>query len=246
MTYGQIVTNALSKIGAIGVGETPSSADMQAGLLELRLILNDWNAEHWAVYADAFATYTLVPDLSPHTIGPTGATWTASQRPVSLTSAQLILTNQSPSNYTQIEVRDAQWWALQPTPGLTSTFPTDVYYQPDWPNGKLFFWPVPQGSYQVQIQIRVLLDDTISASNTFTLPPAYENALTLTTAENCCLPFSKQLPPQLAFAARQARARVFANNDVTPSLGTSDWGMTPGPAGTRADFNFLTGLITSR
>lgn len=246
MTWRELLTDALLEIGAIGAGETPSATDISIAKTKANLLLNDWNAERAAVYAAHFATYTLVANVQPTTIGPSGATWTVAQRPVSIDSAQVIINSSNPAAYQTIDIHDAQWWAEQSTPQITSTFPTDLYYQADWPNGAIYFWPVPTNAYQVQLQTRVLLEDAEYA-DTFSLPPGYRNAIMLTVAEMCCTPFAVPMPIQLPSMAQRARARIFANNDVPPVLVTADFGMQgPAQRGSRADFNFLTGSITSR
>lgn len=242
-TMRQIIVNALKKINAISVGEQPSAAEAADGLSELNQLFDDWNSIRHGVYAQQFETYTLVPSLSPHTIGPTGATFTVTQRPVTLDGASLILDNGTPPSYQEITVRDWQWWHAQPTPTLESTFPTDVYYQPDWPNGKLFFWPIPQTAYDVELVTRVLLAQ-VELSDEFSLPPGYQNAITLTLAERLSITFSRPMPPDLVRQAAQARARVFANNDFTPRIATADAGMQgPSGGGQRADFYWPTGAV---
>lgn len=246
MTIRDLCTQAAMDLGIIGQGETLSAPDAAVLLGLLRRLLNAWNGNRLSVYAAAFPQYTLVPNLSPHTIGPTG-TWTQASRPVSLDGASLVLTPSTPNFNTTIKVRDDQWWQLQSTPTLTSTYPTDVYYQPDWPNGKLFFWTVPTFAYQVQLKIRVLLDESVDLNDEFSLPPGYWDAIILTLEEMAIRPFSKPYDGSLAMAATKARALIYGNNDITPHLVTCDYGMTPGRnSGNRADFNWLSGQITGR
>jgi hypothetical protein len=243
VTVAELVTNAALDLGLIDPTESLSTADQSYLIAVLNRLLNAWNADRRAVYATAFADYTLTADLSPHTIGPTGATFTAVQRPVSIDGANLILDTSSPAVLTPIAIRDAQWWLGQSVQALSSDVPTDLYYQPDWPNGKLYFWPVPSAAYQVQLLTRVLLADTLTSGVTFTLPPGYELAVQLTLEEYAARGFGKPLPPELPRQASLARATIFANNDQIPRLETHDAGMTPGTGGRRADFNYLTGQI---
>lgn len=239
MTWRELLTTSLQEIGVYGPGETPSAADINLALNKGRRLINRWNAQRCAVYAQSFETFVITPSLSPHTIGPTVATWTVTQRPVTIESADLVIT----SNIRQgITIRGPQWWAAQSQPDLTSTIPTDVYYQPDWPNGKLFFWPVPTTAYSVELQVRVLLS-AITLDTVFSLPPGYEDAITLTIAEMCSGPFRLPITPDLRDEARRARAVIFDVNDPSVSLITADYGMTPGDGGSRADFNFLTGRV---
>lgn len=248
MTYQTLATDVLRELGAIAANESPDADISMTVLGKLRRLLNNWNADRRAVYATAFPEYTLVPNLSPHTIGPTGATFTATIRPVSLDGCNLIInTSPTPIN-TRIVVRDSQWWLGQTIPGITTSYPTDVYYQPDWPNGKLFFWPVPTSAYDVQLMIRVLLNDIPDLTTTFTLPPGYQDAITLTCAESCFALFPATAPAtmiKIEQQAREARARIFDNNDQPLRLKTRDSGMEVNQ-GRRGDFNFWTGQVIAK
>ena len=148
-----------------------------------------------------------------------------------------------PNVNTTIKIRDAQWWLGQSVPTLTSTVPTDLYYQPDQPLGKLFFWPVPTIAYDVQLMVRVVLDSGVVLADTFDFPPGYQQALTLTLAELSARSFGKPVDSSLRWDASQARALIFGVNDQIPHLITKDSGMTSGHSGTRADFNYLDGSV---
>lgn len=240
VTMRQIVRDALLEIQVLDPSESPTDSQANQGLNQLGRLFNLWNAQRRAVYATAFLEYTLVPSLSPHSIGPTGATWTAAIRPVSIDGANLVLNNVTPTITQPIAVVDNQWWLNQTIPGLQTGYPTDVYYQPDWPNGKLYFWPVPTTAWPVTLMARVLLDDTLTLDDPFSLPPGYQQAVTLTLAEQLCRPFGQPRPPTLALDASRARAQVFGNNAQIPTLRTHDAGMTTKVV-TRPTFNYLIG-----
>jgi hypothetical protein len=198
-------------------------------------LLDRWNAERQAVYVDVFRTFTLVPALNPHTIGPTGATFTVSQRPVTIESIMLILETGVRIHVVQ---QDVQAFAADTVPTLESTFPTKFYYGPSWPNGAIHFWPIPTVAYGVDIQSRIVLaepglDDEIS------LPPGYRDALTLTLAEDVASGYGVQIPPKVAQGARMARAQVWKNNDQPRRITTTDAGM-PG-SNAREGFNYRSG-----
>jgi hypothetical protein len=160
---------------------------------------------------------------------------------VTIESASLVLNTSSPDVLTPITLRDAQWWADQSVPDLTSDIPTDLYYEPTWPNGSLYFWPVPTTAYDVELEIRTVLAQ-VTLVTSLTLPPGYEEALVLSLAEKCARPFGKELDQSLVRDADLARARIMANNVTTPRLHTRDAGMPHArPAGNFPTFNYLIG-----
>jgi hypothetical protein len=239
-TIQDICKSALLEINVQAQGESLSAANAVFTLEKLNRILDAWNAEHAASYAQQFVTFTLTPSLSPHTIGPSPAVWIQTVRPVSIESASLILDSSTPSVYLPITLRDAQWWAGQQVPALETSFPTDCYYEPAWPSGNLYFWPVPTTAYDVELEIRRLLAQ-VALSDTFSLPPGYQEALTLTLAEQCARPFGRPLEPTLVRDAAMARARIFANNTPTPRLMTQDSGMPRKQSANFPTFNYLIG-----
>lgn len=239
-TAREICEDAARELGVVGEGNSLGAGDATYLLGVLNRLLDNWNAERAAVYAASFDAFTLVPALSPHTIGPGTAlpTWIMSQRPVELTGASLILTGSDLPIYLPITIRDAQWWSDQTVPSLSTSIPTDVYFQADWPLGKLYFWPVPTAAYQVELVTRVLLTQ-VALTDDLDVPPGYRDAITLTVAEQSARGFGRPPNPDLAGSAARARARIFANNDVTPTLQTQDSGM---PSHRGSYLNWRSGL----
>lgn len=236
MTYRDVVNQVLEELGVLGQGETASAADSTAALVRVNRILDNWNTELSAAYSQSLVQNVLTPGLQPHTIGPTGATWTVAQRPVSIEDAQLFV---GTVTY-DLKLRPADWYADLPVPGLQSQIPTDLFYNPLWPNGQLFFWPVPLAAYTVQLLVRGVLGSSAALSDTLVLPPGYLSALLLTAAEECFAAFGTPLENRQAISQRasEARQRVFATNTLTPPLATRDFGIP----GRRGWFNWRTGL----
>lgn len=229
-TARTICEEAADELQIKGAGQTLEAEDADTLLVTLNRLLDSWNAKRRAVYADTFNSYTLSAALSPHTIGASGATWTVTQRPVSIESAQLLTDGIG----RPIEVKDAAWWAAQPNKALTGD-PTHVAYDAAWPLGRLFFWPVPDAAKDVELWTRVVLAQ-MTLDTEFTLPPGYKNAIVLTVAEHAAVKFGKSVPVELAHLAREARALIFDNNDRVPSLATADAGL-PGGCSRAYDFN---------
>lgn len=230
VSISDIVTDALREIGVLNAVDPPSGEDGALGLFRLNKILDNWNAERGAVYADTITPYTLTPALQPHTIGASGGTWTAAVRPVSIEGANLV---NGDIRY-HVRLRDAAWWMALSDPELTSAIPTDLYYEPAWPLGKVWLYPVPTTAYQFELQTRVLLA-AVALSDTFTLPPGYQDALTLTLAEDLSGPLRVPLSPKTEQNAQKARGRVFGNNSRPLPLRTWDSGM-PGSIGSAFDY----------
>lgn len=241
-TASALVTNALFEIGACSAGDVPAAEDATFALGKLNRLIDRWNAEKPFAYRDVFQIYTLTPSTSPETIGPTGG-FGAAQRPQAIIGANLTIPASSPSIMLPIEIRDAQWWLKQRVKSIETSVPTDLYYEPTWPDGSLYFWPVPNVAYGVQLQMRFILV-AFAWTDSFSMPPGYEDALTLSLAEELATPYgAMQRLPDIARRAQQARGVIATANYTIPDAVLGDGGM-PTIDGTRGSrWNYLTGNV---
>lgn len=242
VTVSALLTNALAEIRVARAGDV-ISADMQdLALYQLNELFDHWNAQSRAIYNINFSTFTLTANHQPHTIGPSGADFTLSpNRPTAILGANLVLPG-SAAVQVPLNLRDDSWWLQTRVKTLTAAVPTDLYYSPDWPNGSIYLWPIPNAAYQVYLELRNQLSATVAATDTLDLPQGYPQAIRLTLAELLAPSFGQQVSPSTASKARDARAAVFGLNDAIPNLVTRDAGMPSGGA-FRGRFNYLTGEV---
>lgn len=226
-----VITNALVEIGAYAAGEVPSGADSSHALSRLNRLIDSWNAERPTIFSQSIATYDLVASTQSRTIGPTG-NYVVAVRPMEIVRANLI----SGSDRYPVNVRDSAWWMEQDDRSIT-TLPTDLYYNPTFPNGTLYFWPIPDSSsYDIELETRSLLSTLAALATTFSMPPGYEEAITQTLAELLCPVYGKPLTAELAESARKARAVIKGANSRAPRIGTDS-----GLGGSGKTFNPYTG-----
>src|SRR5438552_3839020 len=130
---------------------------MDDALLVFNELLDLWNVNGRALYGRTFTTFTLTPNLQPHSIGiaanaPTFSVSVA--RPSKIRQANLVLAN---SIYRPLNVRDEAWYLNRRAPAVKSAVPTDLFYSDDMPNGNLFLYPVPTTAYGLQLDFDTLL-----------------------------------------------------------------------------------------
>lgn len=232
-TASDYITTALRELGIVDVTETPGAELSSLALGLINRILDDWNADRHAVYADVHSgLLAFTANLNPHTVGISGnsPTWAVTgNRPVSIEGIRLTADN-GETYLKPLTPRDSVWWHHRSAPGTTSDYPTDYYYDPTWPNGSIYFYPEPaSASIKAQLWYRVALA-SLAASDTVMLPPGYQSALTETLKERLTgLPmFASLASASIADAARVARARAFGNNVTIPPLCTADAGIGTG------------------
>jgi hypothetical protein len=214
-----ICRNALKGLSVLGSGETMKPADASDVLDALNLILDDWGANPSASYAEVFTTFATTPALNPHTIGPTG-TWVLPVRPVKIDGLS--------SGGIAIPVHTDPGWWLQQSP-LTSAPLMGAFYNPDVPNGSLYFSGLPSAATSVTLMTRTALAAVLLTAS-MNLAPGYQNALELTLMEAIVDLFHATLTPNQIARAGKARALIFSNNLRVPSLSVRGLGL-PGMRG---------------
>lgn len=210
-----LVADVLREIRVINAVDPAGPEDQAYVLRKVNRILDRWNADRQTVFQELIASFTCSPGVSPHTIGPSTATWTTGQRPVSLEAAAWA--ENAAGSRTPIAVRNSSWWMRLPDKASSSSFPTDVYFEPAWPNGNLYFWPVPTAARVVDLQMRVVLG-MLALGDRLSMPPGYLDAIIKTAAEECVGQFGVDMPAGLPQFALDARAVIFGNNGETLPL----------------------------
>ena len=260
-TVLQVLTNALYEINVVAPGETPdATSEIQPAFNKFNQLLDSWSARAEKIFVYDLisispvtgASFLLVPNLVPHTIGPANfpsqppgpaPTFALNgERPVRIKNINVILNNVTPVVRFPLHSRDKDWWAANRVQAITTQLPTDFYYRPDWPLGSIFFWPVPNYAYGAEIEVETFLQGAPSLATQFAFPPGYELAITLTLAELLCPSFEKQPNPMLVTAAARARQAVDGLNAQPPKI--SLIGMSSSLGRPRASFNYHTGLDT--
>jgi hypothetical protein len=199
-------------------------------------MLDTWATRKNFVYAYTFNTYTIPPNTQPLTIGSSGtANFSVTQRPTRIPRASVILNNVNPPVEVPLEPHDDQWWMDQTIKNLTSQQPTDFYYNPTYPDGQLYLWPVSTEAWGLRLECWQLLSqfaqitDPIGGPGSIgTVPPGYRNAMMLTLAETLLPGSARAAHPALIQNAGAARAAVFGLNTQVPRMSTADSGIPMG------------------
>lgn len=243
VTALDLITAALEEIGALAPGETVAPGDSASVLRKLQRLIDGYNARRPMIYNVDFSEFTLPVNTQPVLIGPAQA-FDVIQRPVEILSATLIL-NGGADSTNQVEVpmmiRDDDWWAQQTIKNLTSTLPTDLYYSPNWPNGHLYFWPIPTAVNNVRLEMRGVLTEIRNYNQAFSLPPGYWDLVVYDLADSIGGMFERPSSPDLQRRLAAARKTVETNNINSPRL-ASDSPTQKSTQRSRPDFNFLTGM----
>jgi len=243
MTASDIISNAMQEINALAAGETLSSEDASFGLSKLNRLLDNWNTESLFIYGTLLFQGTLTAEHNPHTIGTSGTDFIVSTaRPPKITKANLVLTDVTPNIFRPLVVVDDAWWMNNPVPTLETQIPYYLWPNYSWPTASLYLWPVPTKAYDIRLDLQTLFS-SFALSDTFSLPPGYEDAVTLSLAESLTSAFGKSPSPVLVQQAAAARGRVKSLNSEAPTM-ACDGAVQSMDSRPRASIaNFLSGFF---
>lgn len=212
VTALDIIRGAMRLIGAIATGETPDAAETRDGLQALNGLLETWSIERLAVYTRQEQSFSTVAGQQDYRLGPAGD-WDGA-RPVSITGAVAHLDGLdrdlellSLTRWDEIERKDHQ------------ADPCALTYLPDYPQGLVRLWPVPQRVVQITLASDMQLSAISGAAQVLVLPPGYERALRFNLALELAPEFGAEPPAAVvATAASSRRAIKRANQPDVPEL----------------------------
>lgn len=246
MTASDIISNAMIEIGVLAAGETLSAEDAVFGLSKLNRMFDNWNTESTFIYGTLLFQGTLTANKNPHTIGLAASTpdfTVTTARPPKILSANLVLTDQTPPIYRPLKIVDDDWWMNNPMPSLATQIPFYLWPNYSWPTASLFLWPVPTKAYDIRLDLWTLFS-SVALTDVFTLPPGYEDAVTLSLAESLAPSYQKSPSPILVQQAALARGRVKSLNSEAPTMACDGAVQSMDAPPSASIANFLSGFLS--
>lgn len=194
--YQTLIVNALQDAGIVGIDEDVEPAVLQRAVRQCNWILAQWARKRWLTYRIQDYSF-IATGAQAYAVGP-GGVINISPRPDRLEYAFLRFLQQVPSGGTPVDIPIDIIQSHEDYSRITvksiGTLPWRIFYDPLWPMGLLFPWPVPQASiYQIHVGFKVVLPRFGNVQQQITFPPEYEVALNFSLARR--LRMSYQLPP---------------------------------------------------
>lgn len=231
-TEGDIVsTNGIGTIGGLNFNV---SSQIIVSATPNQFVVGNPGATVGSTGVTGMAIYSTPPtDQFPNYV-------TASARPVKIEAANIVLNNLNPIVKCALRIRDRDWWIANTIPNVPSSIPTDLYYEPSFPNGQLFLWPEQDVNYLLELQVWTDLADITSLTQQFFLPQGYEDAVTYQLAVSLCPSYGRPLDQTLLGLATNAKLKIQNRNSYSPKIQTRDSGIPRGNRGGTL-FNWLNG-----
>lgn len=200
----QLLTNALVDAGIVGIDEAIEQPILNRAFTQANWLLAQWARKRWLCYA--LEEYALPSTgAQTYTVG-NGQNVNINPRPDRLEYAYLRLNPtaqtpvdiplgiiQSKEDYSRISVKNV------------GTLAWRIFYDPQWPIGVLYPWPIPQASiYTLYLGFKVVLPRFTSIQQPINFPPEYAAALNWCLARRLRTSYQMPPDPEISALARDA------------------------------------------
>ena len=219
-TAADIVRLALKDAGVLGVGQTAQAEDTNDVFDTLNMMLAEWNQHRWTLFHLLDLSVVSTGAVS-YTIGPGGNIDTGSnERPDRLEDGcfyRQLVTASSPNQIDYpLEILESREDYSRIGLKQLSTIPQYIFYDPVYPLGVLYPWPVPQTTlYEIHVAVKSQLTEFANLATSINLPHVYKAVLRWNLAARIRPMY--QLPPDASITAlalsslntiKQANAQV--------------------------------------
>lgn len=175
-TARDLLTLALNDAGVVGIGQTAKAEDINKAFDRLNIMIAQWRRKRWLVYRLVTTALTSTGAQS-YTVGAGGDFNIA--RPDKLEDAFLRMLNTGPNqvDYPLTVLAAREDYNRVRVKSLVA-FPTYVFYDPVYPTGVLYPWPIPSATiYALHITTKQVLAAFANLSDSINLPEEYHGAL---------------------------------------------------------------------
>lgn len=203
-----LISQSLTQIGQLGVGQTISPEQGQQGLSLIQQIIEKLSIQRVMIYTIAQRSFTLTAGVRDYTLGPSGLLGAHPQtRPVFVEEVRVAgVGSQQESPLTIV---DPVGWSGIRDKGATNSalgLPQLVWPEYTVPNIGLHFWPIPSAAITATLGTWELLQNFLTLFDTIVLPPGYpillRNLLAIEWAAFFDMPVSPAMGQTAADAIR--------------------------------------------
>lgn len=210
-----LITTGLRKARVLGVQRTPSAAEANDGLDTLNSMLDAWAIERLMVYQIVQGSYSWGASVTSRTIG-SGGNFNAT-RPTRVDSAYW---RDSSSHDSPVRVlQDRTEYDGIGEKSTSSSVPGWLYYDPAYPLGTLYLYPVPSAAGTLLLNTWQTLQSFASLTTDLALPPAYRRLIEHSLAVELAPMFGMSAPQEVKNIADATKKALKGLNQ--PSMAAS-------------------------
>ena len=191
-----LLQNALVDAGVVGIGESIEPDILNRSFRQANWLLAQWARKRWLVYR--IQDYSVVSTgAQTYAVG-LGQPININPRPDRIEYAFIRFLQNNTINGTPVDIplhiiQSHEDYSRILVKNI-GTISWSIFYDPEWPVGKLFPWPIPQATiYEIHVGFKVVLPRFSSTVQAINFPPEYEAALNWVLAR--IFRASNQMPP---------------------------------------------------
>ena len=228
-TPSAVISDALRRIMRLRTGQTAATNELNDGFTQLNRMLASWITQRALIYSETRVTQVLTPATQTYSIGATGTIVTP--RPLAIHSANIITAAGAFVHPLKMVDEGA---FTRPGRSRQAAMPLELWYQPNYPLGNIWLWPVPNAAATLELFLWSQLAQFVTLADSFDFPPGYELALVTNLAVAIAPMFSKTASPELLQEAAMSKAAISGLN-APPIPGAQEEAEALGiaPAGAR-------------
>ena len=239
MTWLGLITLAYQDLNYYALGDAIPAEGLNLGLLVLNGFIDFLGTKRLSMWTINRQIFHLIGGQQNYKMGPnsTDPGWNV-PRPTQIYRAGVILPG-SPDYEKPIDIiTDAQYAATR-IKQLPSTFPTEVYDDGSWPDANIYYYPLPQNSYDVTLYVPLQVTQVTSdiINDDISLPPGYQFMLEYGLVKHLGPKCSVAPAQWMITLADSSLLSVMTNNQPELLLRTEK----SMRANRRDDYNILTG-----
>lgn len=220
MTTGtQVCRDALRIAGVLGQGVEPVAEDISAAFGALNDLLAEWSSRRWLVYRLVDSSFTCTGAIY-YTIGPAGNI-PVTDRPDRIEAAYVrLLTAPTPNLQTDYPL--TQILAREDYSRITlkqmQSFPEYYFYDPAYPLGLVYVWPLASAQYELHVVTREILAELAKVTDTLLLPRVYAGVIKWNLARRLRSIYRYRPDPEINAMAKNGLNVISSNNFAVPEL----------------------------
>ena len=214
-TVQQLIYTALRALGmGLNPGQVPNTAELADGLDILNRLVDAWGTQRLTMFTTERNVQGINAGQQTYQLGLGAADWNI-PRPPWLDGAGLVVSS-NPTYEIPLRVlrTDKDWQYVSSVKSLSSTLPTTIYMEPDFPYATVAFWPAPASANNVALYFPVPVTQFVNLSDTVSVPPGYEEALVYDLAIHLAPAWNAQVPAAVAAIADGAKASLKRANVI--------------------------------
>jgi hypothetical protein len=210
MIVRDMINDAAAPLGQYAADRPLNNVKAQLMLRRMQRMLDLWSTDGLYVYNVTTVSLALAPNVASYS-----TTLFSGGRPTAIDSVFVNVGGVSGIDYSPSPMTQMQYDAIPYK--IAAGIPAGWYYDPTFPDGTLYFYPVPYQVMTARVNTRTLLANaSLTLDSTISLPPGYDAAIVDNLSLNCSGIFgpSSRCPPEIAQAAKDALTMLQRLNSV--------------------------------